>query len=134
MFVLASCARPGTGSKDNFALRDVVAAAGTKVFVRNPIDSRAQLMHVTLNGVKIAELGAFEAIAADAKVGENTLMAQYFGLITSPADGLLRTFAMKPNQKRFFIAKHEYVYGSKGQSSGQKLVLIEIPQDGFFRY
>lgn len=90
-------------------------------------------MHVTLNDIKIAELGSFEAISAGAAIGENTLIAQYFGLIASPAEGLLRKFAMKPNQKRFFIAKHEYVSFAESPA-GDRLVLIEVPQNWFFKY
>lgn len=111
-------------------IRVSAEAPGTRIFVKNHIDSSAQLMHVTLNDVKIAELGAFEVKSADTPIGESTLRAQYFGLIASPSKGLLRKFSMKQNQKRFFITKYEYVFAV----GGTRLVLVEIPQEEFFRF
>lgn len=128
--VLASCTKTGNGIKDNFALRDVAAAPGTKVFVRNAFNSGLQLISVTLNDVKVAELGAFEMIAVDAPVDRSTLKIGFAGLsLSAKNNAVARKFSMKLNQKRFFIAKTQLVH----PLVGHKLITIEITQDEFFR-
>ena len=131
MFVLASCARTGTGSKDNLALRGVAAATGTKIFVKNALRSGRLLMHVSLNDIKAGELGESETIAVDVPVGENTVKVEYVGLSGSHLKpGVVRKFSMEKNQKRFILSQvvdvHVLLY--------RKLGLIEVPADEFFRH
>lgn len=138
VFFLTACARPGTGIKDNFALRDLAATADTRILVRNPVSrSTAQQMHVTLNGTKVAVLGSSEAAAIDALVGKNELKAQYFGLIASPDEGATIEFSMAKGQKRYFIAKYKYAQPLNNYVpiwTVHRLNLIEITREAFLSY
>lgn len=131
VFLLAACARPGTGIKDNFALRDLAATSDTKIFLRNPrTNTTGPQMRVILNGAKVATLGGSEAVALNAVVGENTLKAQYVGLLGATDDGASIDVSLAKGQKRFFIARYKFV----NFLIGNRLEMIEISREAFLSY
>lgn len=115
MLLLAACARTGTGQKDHTLILNAIDAPGTKVIVKNFKGRTGKwLLHATLNGRKIGELGAGEFVIADARVGRNTIKLQFFGHLISGDDGAKESFTMAPNQKRFFIGDRQILRSTPG--------------------
>lgn len=69
---------------------------GTKVFVKYLGGNR--LLHVNVNGVKVAELGSGETTVADARIGANVIKLQKFGYL-APNEGASKSFSIEINQQ-----------------------------------
>jgi hypothetical protein len=95
---------------------------------------------VTLNGVKVAELGINETVILDPLIGENVIKLQPFGYLTSPHDGASKTFTMEEGQKRFFISGAEIYNLYKGPDAlrnwtrrlAYRPAVAELGQAAFF--
>jgi hypothetical protein len=102
---------------------------GTKVFVKYLGGNR--LLHVNVNGVKVAELGSGETTVADARIGANVIKLQKFGYL-APNEGASKSFSMEINQQRFFVYGTEIFHHPNPKIILYRPIVVELRQTEFF--
>lgn len=132
VLTVAACVRTGDGIRDDSLVLAAAKALGTRVFVKNFKKMGSQLLHVTLNGVKIAELGDDETVIVNPLVGENVIKLQRFGLLKSPNDGATKTFSMEDGQKRFFVDGTDIYPHPNPRITLYRPIVVELRPSEFF--
>tara|TARA_A100001011_G_scaffold386151_1_gene461445 strand:- start:861 stop:1271 length:411 start_codon:yes stop_codon:yes gene_type:complete len=125
VILLAACS--GTGMKSNILLQQINTKQ-TKVFVKRDTGYQglAALVKVTLNGIKIGELGNGERVSADIKQDSGVLSAGFTGIASIASSSGSRQFSIKRGEKLFFIIKQDVNIAST------KLSIYQTDQNEFF--
>ena len=125
---LTACA--GSGYKNYSDLSSNIEESETsKVFILRDMGfaGSAALVHINLNGDKVAELGEGEMTAVNGKVGENILEPEMGGIAGIGMEIPIITFDMTASENKYFII------GLKMGIVGSTMLINETLKDSWIR-